>query len=57
MQIDMRKLVRLAASREGIDIDPDAVPEPLWQVWRQQGQCVGQLVSLVLQYQRNPESF
>lgn len=57
MQLDMRKLVKLAGANSGVSINPESVPDNIWQLWRQQGQCVGQLVSLVLQYEQSPDSF
>ncbi len=57
MKLDIRKLAHLYAQRSGFQIDTESVPDHLWKLWHQQGQCVSQIAILVLEYNRDPKSF
>jgi hypothetical protein len=53
-QIDRTKhRVEFKAHREGIEINVQTVPDVLWSLWLRQGQCLGQMVSLVSEWNRS----
>ena len=52
-QIDRTKhRVEHDAHRSGIHINVQTIPDVLWDLWLRQGQCLGQMVSLVNEFNR-----
>ena len=51
--IDLTKhRVEHDAHRSGVHINVHTIPDVLWQLWLCQGQCLGQMVVLVNEFNR-----